>query len=82
MDWPMCIGTEFAKYHHKNYPGAKFKIGELISLNRKDYPKLKGVFCIVSGVGHSDVNEDGTPAFEYSLLGFPYLSWESEMDKI
>jgi len=82
MDWPMCIGEEFTRYHHEDYLQAKFKIGEIISLNRKDYPKLMGRFFTVSGVEYADNNEDGTPIFEYSLRGFSVLCWEWEMDKV
>lgn len=83
MNWPMCIGEDFAKYHAHNRPQAKFKIYELVILKRdRSYTNLNGRLFIVTGVGHSDDDEENNPIFEYSLKGFPYLCWESELEKL
>ncbi len=73
----------FAESHTHNFQHAKFKIGEQILLKREHgYKELDGRLFIVTGISWIDTEENGSPIFEYSLKGFPYLCWELELEKL
>lgn len=80
----MSIISEYMiKLHNENIPGAKFKIKEEVIYNpiETDFPEFRGKSFTISGVNCVDEDSDGNLIFEYSLVGFPFLVWEHEIEK-
>ncbi len=71
------ISNYMEEFHHEDIPDAKFKIGEVVKYVgvNPSFLEYKDKYFSVKMVNYSD-------EIEYGMVGFPFLVWESELEKV